>query len=305
MKYYFTLQCQRLLRKLSELGIHLVVGLVLSVVIFIFISLVLFAKLDYAEWIYCILAIVNILQLGHDSRTALPKQIFSKRTYLTIRTLENSLLALPFVMFMFYKWAFIEGVVLLFVCMLLALFDFKHKVSSVIPTPFRKWPFEFIAGFRKSILILPIIGLMLYHSVAVHNFNLGMASLALLFAVSFSYYIKPESGYFVWVHKAEAKQFLIQKCKTALWCVTLFSLPVLLVLALGYPERLFAIGIGQLIGYLFIMSIVLAKYSAYPNEIGLPQALLYAISLWFPPLLFLAIPLFYKQAVKKLNPILS
>ena len=57
-------------------------------------------------------------------------------------------------------------------------------------------------------------------------------------------------------------------------------------------------------GISFLIVIILAKYAAFPNEIQLPQAIVLAACVWFPPLLLLTIPYFYIHAVQRLNRLL-
>ncbi len=50
-----------------------------------------------------------------------------------------------------------------------------------------------------------------------------------------------------------------------------------------------------------MMTIILAKYSAYPQEMNIPKGILIAFSIYFPPFLLVLIPLFYLKSVKKLK----
>jgi len=59
------------------------------------------------------------------------------------------------------------------------------------------------------------------------------------------------------------------------------------------------------IGLHLLITIILAKYSAYPNEMSLPQGILFSLSLMLPPALFITIPLFYYQSIKSLTSILK
>jgi hypothetical protein len=60
-----------------------------------------------------------------------------------------------------------------------------------------------------------------------------------------------------------------------------------------------------LLGYVYLVTIILAKYSGYPNEMNLLQGILIGISLLFPPILIGIIPFFYLQSIKRLNDILE
>ncbi|MEI6411908.1 MAG: ABC transporter permease, partial [Bacteroidota bacterium] len=95
--------------------------------------------------------------------------------------------------------------------------------------------------------------------------------------------------------------FLRKKIGTALLYSSILSIPLSIVLSVYFPENLnVLIGI-QGLGYLFLATTVLAKYSAYPREMSVPQGLIFGLCLWFPPIIIVMIPLYYKQAIKRLN----
>jgi hypothetical protein len=56
---------------------------------------------------------------------------------------------------------------------------------------------------------------------------------------------------------------------------------------------------------LFLWTVILAKYSAYPGEMNLPEGMIIAISIYFPPLLLAIIPFFYTKSIRKLKYILN
>jgi len=60
-----------------------------------------------------------------------------------------------------------------------------------------------------------------------------------------------------------------------------------------------------LIGCLYVGSMVIAKYAAFPREMNVPQTLLYVLSFIFPPFLPFVLIHFYSKAKAQLNRILS
>jgi prepilin signal peptidase PulO-like enzyme (type II secretory pathway) len=60
-----------------------------------------------------------------------------------------------------------------------------------------------------------------------------------------------------------------------------------------------------LFGYVFLVLMISAKYSAYPDEINIPQAILIVLCFCFPPLLIAVIPFLLSQSIKQLNRILK
>jgi len=120
-----------------------------------------------------------------------------------------------------------------------------------------------------------------------------------------TYYSKPENEYFIWIFSKKSQQFLYQKIKTACVYSTALTLPVIISLILFYPGKADVILMFFLVGETFLWTLILAKYSVYPNEMNLPEVILIAVSAYFPPLLIVIIPFFYVKSVKKLNSLLK
>jgi hypothetical protein len=58
------------------------------------------------------------------------------------------------------------------------------------------------------------------------------------------------------------------------------------------------------IGFILIITVILAKYAAYPSEMNLPEGIVIALGLSFPPMLLIFAPYFYFKAIQKLKPYL-
>lgn len=305
MKNYFVLQFRRIERKLTEAGIHPVPGILLAGVAFVAISAYLFSRTAAADWIYALLGFFVILKLGDANRNDLLRSIFKRKDYYLIRVQENIITALPFILYLVYERTYLMATGLFLISIPLAAINTRQLWRFTIPTPFRKFPFEFIAGTRKAFWLILAACFLTLKSIQVENFNLGVFSLALLFFITLSYYFKPERAYFVWIYSANAKGFLRKKISTALICSSILTIPVLVMLCMVFPENIPIITGVQMAGYIFLISMVLAKYSAFPYEMNIPQAVLYSLCLWFPPALLIVIPIFFVQAQKRLNPILE
>lgn len=304
MKYYFSIQRTRLSRKLKDLGINPYIAGVLSVVVFIVGSKMLFIKTDFASWIYVSFLISLLVKLIDHNRINQLKNIFLKADYLKLRIIENSFLVLPFLLYLGYeeKWYFVMAT--FFLVPIFAFISNKRRWISTLPTPFRKWPFEFIVGFRKTFWLIGFAYFLIFKAIQIGNYNLGIFGLGLIFLICMSFYQKPESKYFVWIYNFSAKQFLLRKFVIAVIGAFILSILAWLALIIGFPEN-WLISSGVLgLGFVFQSSIIVAKYSAYPSEMSLPQAVFYVLSLLFPPLLLVSIWIFYKQSLKRLEPIL-
>ena len=187
----------------------------------------------------------------------------------------------------------------------MSILNFSNSFNFTIPTPFSKKPFEFPVGFRKTFYIFPLAYFLTYQSILVGNFNLGAASMLLIAIVILTYYSKPENEFYVWAFNLSAKDFLINKIKTGLIYFTILSLPIIISLIIFFPNETTTLIVFLLLGYVYIITIILAKYSAYPNEMNLPEGMLIGMSLMFPPILLGIIPFFYSKSIKHLKPILE
>lgn len=211
---------------------------------------------------------------------------------------------MPFVVFLIYKqhWTIAGGLILSAIIM---AFSSSHLTwNKYIPTPFKRRPFELIMGFRQVFLLFILLYFVSFKAIQVDNYNLGIVTLAALFFVSMSFYAKPEPSYFVWIYSCKPAAFIKAKLVDALIGGAVIAGPVLIAMLIFFPANYLISIVVFFIGMLFLLSMIFAKYSAYPNPINLPQGILYAISLWFPPMLIIIIPLFYKQSKRKLDTIL-
>jgi len=305
MLYYFPLQFKMLNRQIADFGLHPVVGYLLALPAFVALSVLLFLKIEFAVYLYVLLALSLVSGLGEPGRNLFLKTCFSTLGYYRVRTAENIIIVLPFVIFLLFESAFPAAFLLISAAVLMVFFNIKSTGNFTLPTPFYKRPFEFIVGFRNAFPIVFLTYFLAFMAVVVNNFNLGVFSLMFVFVICISFYAQPENEFYVWIFSSSAKGFLFHKIKAALIYSTLLCLPLAVGLGLFYNENLLVI-IGFLfLGYLYLVTVILAKYSAYPEKMNVPQALFIAFSVLFPPLLLAVIPFFYLQSVQRLNDILE
>ncbi|WP_232829118.1 ABC transporter permease [Aureibaculum luteum] len=292
-------------RKLDAFGLYPLLAYILLIIAFFGLSNYLFSKSEYAPYLYIVVALGLSIKLSEKKRIDFLKMCFKTTDYFKIRIVENSLIALPFVIYLIVEERFLPAVVLFLFVNLFAFFNLKTTTNFTIPTPFGKRPFEFSSGFRNTFFVFPIAYIITYISVNVNNFNLGVFSMLLIFIVTLSYYAKLENEYYVWSFSDSSKVFLIKKIRTALLFSTFLSLPIVIFLILFFHSELETLLIFWILGYAYLVTVILAKYSIYPYEINIPQGVLIAVSLVFPPLLIGIIPYFYSQSVKRLKTILE
>ncbi|WP_298427238.1 ABC transporter permease [uncultured Kordia sp.] len=306
MKFYFILQYKRIYRHIDEFGVIPFIGFAILIVIFIGISKTIFSNLPSANYFYILIGLSLSVKLGTVQRTVFLKKCFPKQTFWKVRMLENTFFILPFSIFLIYKQLYLEAIAIHVLAIGTSFLNNIGIQSKTIPTPFGKKPFEFIIGFRNSFWVFILAYALTYISIAVGNYNLGVFGLIVVFVTCMSHYSKPEPLYYIWIHSLTPKAFLYDKIKTAIIFTGLLVLPIIIALSIYFPllELQFTL-LFTVIGFCFIMLTILGKYHNYPSNIPLFQTFAMLVSLVFPPLLFLFIPIFYKKSIKNLNSILT
>jgi len=301
MKEYFDLQLLMTKRKIKELGIHPLLAFIVGICIFGFLSTYIFYKTEFAAYLLLLFYISLIIKLSEKSRSEFLSLVYGDKNKNKIRLIENLIISIPFLIVLCINFAFIELALLLFSGLVFAIFSFRSNYSSTIPTPFSKRPFEFLVGFRKSFIIFPIIYILTAIAITVGNYNLGLFSMMIIFLISLSFYNESENEYFVWIHALSPKKFLLYKLSTASIYVSILAIPVSLGLLFRFPDFYHFTIIFYLIGLLFLWTIILAKYSAYPHEMNLAEGFIIAFCFIFPPFLIVVLPYFYFKSINKLK----
>ena len=305
MKNYFLLQLKLLNRSIIAFGIPLILGYILVPLGFIALSFFLFNRTEYAGYIFIFLGLGLISKLSESARNDFLKSIFYRKDYLLLRLIENTLYGSPFLLTLLINSRYIDALIFLILSSLMALVNVNYSSNVVIPTPFGKKPFEYSIGFRKTFFLFPVAFVITAISIQFENFNLGIFSLILSGLICLTYYLKPENSYIVWNYNSTAKTFLLKKIISCLINFTLLSLPITASLCYYFQSQIYIILIFAGLIYAYLITIVLAKYAAYPDEINLPQGLFIGFSLFYPPVLLLLIPFFISKSLKKLTPILN
>jgi len=304
MEYYFKLQCKRFIRRLRDLGIHPFLGFVLGLIVFVLLSKLFFNKTELAKWIYPVFYVSMIFFLSERTRSHQLYTLFSRTNYYLLRTIENSIIALPFQIYLLFENHLLIAWGLSLISIIFAFYKVKQIWNRTIPTPFKNYPFEFIVGFRKTFWLIGFAYFLIIKSIQVDNYNLGLFGLGLIFLCSMYYYQKPESAYFVWIYSTTTKKFLKDKFLTSVICISILSTPALIGMLIGFPYNYLTTLLVYFGGYIFLGSMIVAKYSTFPYEMNIPQGIFYALSLMFPLLLLLTIWIFYSQSKKRIKLIL-
>jgi len=305
VKIYFQIQWNVINRYIREVGLNIVLVWLLSFISFVGLSIVLFNQYEYAQFIYPILPIFLLVRLADFKRKEFLRMCYGDQKFHLIRFFENLILSMPFLVFLIIFQYYLIAFVLLLVASALTLFQSRSKFHFTIPTPFYKYPFEFVVGFRKTFLLIAMIFILAFIAVRVDNFNLGLFSFILGFLVSMSYYSFTEDKYHVWIYLYKPKRFLIGKIQSAVIFNSLLYFPITIFFCYFFYENIYQILILYAIGSLFLVYIVFIKYSAFPNKIGLKESIILAVTIYFPPLIIVTIPYFYFQSLKSLNKVLK
>ncbi len=305
MTEYIKLQVKMVARKMIEFGINPIIGSLLLSVIFIFGSYLLFLKTELAGYIYMFIALSLVIKLSEGRRKDFLKSVFSISKYYKIRVMENISVILPFLLVLIYKQQYIESSVLVSTSALLVFIRIDINNNYTIPTPYYRFPFEFLVGFRSTFYLFIIVCFLVFMSIRVGNFNLGAFSVIVVYFIIINYYLKLENEYYVWSFSCSPEMFILNKIKTSLWYSTSLVIPIAIALGLFFSENIYTLLIIIVLGYVYLITIILAKYSSYPTEMNLPQVILIGFSFLFPPLLLGIIPFFYIRSTKHLNEILK
>jgi len=305
MKEYFILQFKMQNRQLTEWGIEPVIGYVLGLFAFIVLSIKLFEATQFAEYFYMVVALSVVLKWNEVNRNDFLKLCYSRKGYTKIRIIENLLVSIAFISFLLVQEKYLSSVLLAISACLFSLIDLKSKSSFTVPTPFYKHPFEFALGFRTNYILYLCAYLLTLMAIYVDNFNLGIFALLLTLLSCLSYYTNAEDAFYVWVFSLSPKEFIRYKLKNIIHYATLLCLPITISLSLFFYTKIDIILGVQCIGYLFIFTTMLAKYSVFPEKINIRFGIVLALTVWLPLLLVLIIPYLYIQSTKKLKEILQ
>jgi hypothetical protein len=305
MKEYFELQYKMTNRRFKDTGFEPLLAYIILTVGFVGLSIYLFYKTEFAEYIFMLSALTLIGKLSETRRTEFLKICFNDTKLKKIRVTENFICSMPFLIFLLYKQLFLSAFLLFVLSIILALLNFRTTLNFTIWTPFSKRPFEFTTGFRNTFYMFFAAYTLTAIAVSVNNFNLGVFAMLLVFATTLSYYSKPENEYYVWTYNINAKEFLFSKIKTAMLYSAFLALPIAIVLVILYPQNIAILSLFFVVAWAFLICIIVSKYAAYPDEMNITQGILLALCILFPPLLVVLIPYLFKKSENRLSSLLK
>ena len=297
---YFKLQATLLKRHIKAAGIPvaMAIGLLLGTCYLIYHLLLRYPT--FGGYALLLGNLQLLFVLTERNRNDFLKNIFRKKDFHKIRLLENGIVILPSMIILLLQahWAYASTL-----CLLAALFAFLDIKSygRSIRTPFTRYPFEFIIGFRRSYLLLMALYLLAAIGFYVSNSNLVLFCLACIALSCLFYYQSPEPILYVWNYRHTPTGFLLRKIKRGLLQCFVLTLPIVLPYVIIFSADLFQaliIGAGMLLLLPFYITL---KYVVYPREISLPEASILVLCFSFYPLILALLPFYYVKAVKNLK----
>jgi len=127
LQQYFGLQLIMFKRQLIEFGLNPILGFIIILTAFYGFSIYLFSKVDYANYIYILIALSAIFQYSEIKRNDFLKFIYSKNSYFKIRILENLIIVVPFIIFLCYRVELYSVLLLIVGSILFSFFKYKQK----------------------------------------------------------------------------------------------------------------------------------------------------------------------------------
>lgn len=305
MKEYFKLQFVLANRRLTEAGLNPFLGYLLALAGFIGLSEYAFLKTPFASYIILLTGFILLLRLSDRVRMDFFRMVFSDQLRVKIRLLENGLLCLPTLLVLLVHQCWLEAFLITLISISMAFYTVTAKSNFTLPTPFSSKPFEFTEGFRRTVLLFPAFYTLTIISFYAKNFNLGLVSLVFVFLLTSLYYLRPEQEFYVWIYRFSPAVFVQKKLLSATLNASALVAPVLVILLFCFVSKAAFIFLFFIAGILFLWTVILTKYTAFPGEINLQEGILIGSCVYFPPLLLFLLPYFYIKAVRNLNYLLD
>jgi hypothetical protein len=286
---------------MQQFGLHPVFALLLAILL-IGLSILLYKKTAHAPYLFLGTTLLVLWNAAASNRIDFLKCIFGNVNYLYVRLAENTILCLPVLIWLIFIWHPLVLVIPIFIVGFVFV-EVKIK-SKTLPTPYFKYPFEFIIGFRKNVVIILFTYMLSVIGLLADNYNLIAFALILLFLVAAGFYQHAENEYYVWIYSISASNFLMLKVGTACLLALLTSLPIIILMAICYLQFWYFTLFITAMGAVVMLTFILARYAYYPQSITLPAIVIIGLCLYQPLLFIFSIPFFYFQALKKIKGLL-
>lgn len=305
---YFTLQRTLWERQFREWQLAPWVVYTLGPLLFFVVSHLLLNRSEWASGLVVFFGLSATQQLSGQKRNDFLKGLYRGVAYRNIRLLENGLLLSPFVVLLLgeaiWRGSLICGAGALVLCLVgmsMVWWVRRPAAGRALRTPFSAEPFEFAVGFRRYWWVFALLLLLLVQGLRVGNYELG--AFVLWFAALMGSHVESEAEpvFFVWIHSLTAKQFLRRKILLGMKHQAFLQLFAFIPLLAFFPERWLPTVVIFVLGLLYVVLGLLAKYAIFPKPILVGQAIIIAAGMLLPPLMLIIIPLYYQRALARVE----
>jgi len=294
--YYLNLEWKLINRKLIKIGFNLTVFWIVVPALFSLIAWNLVQKDTISAWVllggFSLLFQVPLSKIHHNFLDA----NVGKLNITAVRITRNLLLSIPLVLLfaMFNKW---QQILALFVLALLFSWIKTPQIKLfALPTPYRKYPFEFIIGFRRYFWIWTILVPMIYVSKTYQNDALAIFAFAVILLVQLQFFNTQEPTWYIWNEAKTPSEFLFYKIRIGMICSLISNTIPAILLCIFLPESTIIIASMWALSLILGVFAILCKYAFIPSQLPTMQGFIFAFNLIFPPLLLFSIPYLFKKA---------
>lgn len=301
MKYYFTLQLKIAKRSVEEWGLPfwLAGGLLMGLMVLLYSVAQRFPQ--YALYGIVYLGLSMLLTNSTTDRINFLKSVFPQNTYIKIRIIEHTIILSPLLLVSVICSFWWSGLLLIAFIPLFAFWSGVEISGTRIPTPFTRFPFEFIILFRKMWFFYLLLYGIAIIGIVVSNFNLGIVMLALMCLISLQAYDEQEPTHVLWNYSMSISTFLKHKIIRGVSQLSLLILPLSISLCVFFPTHIHWVLIVWGGGSLLVVLSILMKYASYPRKINILDGFIIALFAVFPLLTLAIFPYYYKKANKNLK----
>jgi hypothetical protein len=294
--YYLNLEWKLINRKLVKVGFNLTVFWLVVPALFFLIALNLVQKGSISAWVllagFSLLFQVPRSKTHHDFLNT----NIGKLNISTIRITRNLLISIPLVVLfiVFNKW--LELLTLLVLAVSFSWIKTPQLNYFALPTPYKKYPFEFIIGFRRYFWIWTILVPMVYVSRTYQNDALAIFAFAVILLIQLQFFYTQEPTWYIWNEAKTPSEFLFHKIRIGLICGLISNTIPAILLSIFLPQSAAIIASMCALSLILGVFAILCKYAFVPSQLPTLQGFIFAFNLIFPPLLLFSIPYLFKKA---------
>jgi len=266
-------------------------------------ALCLFARSfpQYAPFLIGYVGIGMLYGFSSPGRVDFLKNIYNRRRYLAIRSVENLICIFPLALISVFHAMWLLAVLLVAFGFVFAVVSVKRLEAKKIPTPFSISAFEFVVFFRRFWWLFAILYMLAGIAAYYGNGNLLLVSMGMAMFIALGAYGIIEDEHYIWNMRATPVGFIKHKIRLGGLQMGILAMPFILSSAfLGVPAMVSS-AIGWASGVLSLVLVVLMKYAAYPRKVGLMEAFGFMLMILLPFLLVASYPYYYKKSTHNLK----